>query len=206
MTESVRRDSEVVKIAVIFHSVGGTTRQLAAAVVAGAAEVSGVSVIQAEIVSSDILKGRYCNNTLLAQLDSADAIVFGSPTYMGCVSAQFKAFADASSERWSQQVWANKIAAGFTIGCNFSGDQQHTLQYLQILANQQGMLWAGLDIPGNHNTIGLNRLGAQAGLIAQATDGEVHKMDLLTARYLGQRVAQVSKSVSHHHSCKALHF
>ena len=183
----------MVNVAVVFHSAAGSTRQLAAAVGAGAAEVAGVSVIQAEIVAGDIIEGRFHNNTLLAQLDHADAIIFGSPTYMGCVSAQFKAFADATSERWEQQLWANKIAAGFTIGSNFSGDQLNTLQYLQILANQQGMLWAGLDIPGNDNAVGLNRLGAQSGLVAQSADGLLHETDLLTAHYLGQRVAQLSK-------------
>ncbi|MEH8015703.1 flavodoxin family protein [Rheinheimera muenzenbergensis] len=178
-------------IAVVFHSAGGTTRQLAMALAAGVAAMPDVTVIQAEITGADINAGRFCNHKLLAQLDSADAIVFGSPTYMGSVSAQFKAFADATSERWESQLWANKIAAGFTIGSNFSGDQLHTLQYLQILANQHGMLWAGLNIAGNHNSAGLNRLGAQSGLIAQSADGVLHETDLLTARYLGQRVAQI---------------
>jgi len=183
----------VIKVAVVFHSASGSTRQLAKAVAAGAVSVQGVAVIQAEIIGADISAGRFRNNLLLEQLDSAEAIVFGSPTYMGSVSAQFKAFADASSERWEQQLWATKIAAGFTIGSNFSGDQLHTLQYLQILANQHGMLWAGLDIPGNQDGGGLNRLGAQSGLIAQSADGLLHETDLLTAHYLGQRVAQVSK-------------
>ena len=183
----------MIKVAVVFHSASGSTRQLAEAVAAGAVSVQGVAVIQAEIIGADISAGRFRNNLLLEQLDSAEAIVFGSPTYMGSVSAQFKAFADATSERWETQLWANKIAAGFTIGSNFSGDQLHTLQYLQVFANQHGMLWTGLDIPGNHNAAGLNRLGAQSGLIAQSADGLLHETDLLTAHYLGQRVAQLSK-------------
>jgi len=183
----------VIKVAVVFHSASGSTRQLAAAVAAGAATVPGINVMQAEIAGADIHTGRFRNSKLLAQLTHADAIIFGSPTYMGSVSAQFKAFADASSEYWETQLWANKIAAGFTIGSNVSGDQLHTLQYLQVFANQHGMIWAGLNIPGNHNTAGLNRLGAQSGLIAQSADGLLNETDLLTAHYLGQRVAQVSK-------------
>ncbi|HEY0924972.1 flavodoxin family protein [Rheinheimera pacifica] len=183
----------MIKVAVVFHSASGSTRQLAAAVAAGAATEPDVNVIQTEIAGADIRAGRFRNSKLLAQLTDADAIVFGSPTYMGSVSAQFKAFADASSEHWETQLWANKVAAGFTIGSNFSGDQLHTLQYLQILANQHGMLWAGLDIPGNYNTAGLNRLGAQSGVIAQSADGVLHETDLLTAHYLGRRVAQLSK-------------
>ncbi|MCS4308525.1 multimeric flavodoxin WrbA [Rheinheimera pacifica] len=183
----------MITVAVVFYSASGSTRQLAAAVAGGAATVPGVNVMQSEIASTDISAGRFCNSKLLEELTSADAIIFGSPTYMGSVSAQFKAFADASSECWEPQLWANKIAAGFTIGTNFSGDQLHTLQYLQILANQQGMLWVGLDNPGNQKGSELNRLGAQSGLIAHSADGLLDETDLLTAHYLGQRVAQLSK-------------
>ncbi|SEA25884.1 flavodoxin family protein [Alkalimonas amylolytica] len=185
------------KLAVVFHSASGTTRQLAQAVAAGAATEPGADVCMAEIVGSDIVDGRFQNSTLLQQLSGADAIVFGSPTYMGCVSAQFKAFADATSELWAEQDWADKIAAGFTIGANLSGDQLNTIQYLQVLAGQHGMLWTGLDIPGGFSTklsdpAKHNRLGAQSGLIAHSADGKVHKTDLLTAYYLGQRVARLA--------------
>lgn len=176
------------KLAVVFHSASGTTRQLAQAVAAGAAEVAGVDVVMAEIVGADIVQGRFRNSALLQQLSSVDAIVFGSPTYMGCVSAQFKAFADATGELWAEQAWANKLAAGFTIGANLSGDQLSTLQYLQVFAGQHGMLWAGLDLPGGYDAEQRNRLGAQSGLIAQSADGKVHETDLRTACYLGQRV------------------
>ncbi|XUJ34422.1 flavodoxin family protein [Bradyrhizobium japonicum] len=57
---------------------------------------------------------------------------------MGGPAAQFKAFADASSYRWSQQRWADKIAAGFTTGACAGGDQLHTLTYFTILAAQHG--------------------------------------------------------------------
>lgn len=186
----------VVKIAIVFYSASGTTRQLANAVAAGAAEVADIDVVQVEIISTDINAGRFQNDNLLATLDNAAAIVFGSPTYMGSVSAQFKAFADASSERWEAQVWRNKIAAGFTIGSNLSGDQLSTLQYLQILSSQHGMLWTGVDIPGANNAIGTNRLGAQSGVIAHSADGLLHETDVLTARYLGRRVALNSKKLT----------
>lgn len=184
------------KVAVVFHSASGSTKQLAQAVAAGAAAQPGVDVIQIEIVGADIVEGRFRNTQLLQQLDSADAVVFGSPTYMGCVSAQFKAFSDATGELWSKQAWANKVAAGFTIGANLSGDQLNTLQYMQVFANQHGMLWAGLDIPGNYDPAMRNRLGAQSGLIAHSADGVLDDTDLLAARYLGQRVAQVSRRLA----------
>lgn len=183
----------MVKLAVIFHSVTGTTRQLASSVVAGASSVEGIEVIKVEILGADIIEGRFKNSALLEKLTDVDAMVFGSPTFMGCVSAQFKAFADATGELWADKAWSDKIAAGFTIGSNLSGDQLHTLQYLQIFANQHGMLWASLDIPGNCDLQNRNRLGAQSGLIAHSKDGALNETDLITAHYLGQRVAHVAK-------------
>ncbi|MDP4535361.1 flavodoxin family protein [Alkalimonas collagenimarina] len=187
------------KVAVVFHSATGSTKQLAQTIAEGAAQQPGVEVIQAEIVGADIVEGRFRNTGLLQQLTSADALVFGSPTYMGSVSAQFKAFADATGELWAEKVWADKIAAGFTIGVNLSGDQLSTIQYLQVFASQHGMLWASLDLPGGYDAEQRNRLGAQSGLIAQSADGKVHETDLRTAYYLGQRVAGLVKQFAASH-------
>jgi NAD(P)H dehydrogenase (quinone) len=67
---------------------------------------------------------------------------------------------------------------------------------MQVFANQHGMLWVGLDIPGNYDPEMRNRLGAQSGLIAHSVDGVLDETDLLAARYLGQRVAQVSRRLA----------
>ncbi|GAA0704241.1 hypothetical protein GCM10009022_32500 [Vreelandella titanicae] len=50
-----------------------------------------------------------------------------------------------------------------------------------------------MDIPGNYDPEMRNRLGAQSGLIAHSVDGVLDDTDLFAARYLGQRVMQVSK-------------
>ncbi len=111
---------------------------------------------------------------------------------MGSAAAQFKAFADTTGELWSNQAWANKVAAGFTVGTNLSGDQKHTLDYFQTFANQHGMLWCGVDIPGTYDPKLRNRLGAQGGVVVQTADSVVPEQDLALAFYLGQRVAGIS--------------
>lgn len=151
---------------------------------------NGVSIYKYKIKGSDIIDGRFVNAQVFEVLTTCDAIVFASPTYMGGPAAQFKAFADASSDLWESQKWANKIAAGITCGANLNGDQSTTLQYLSILASQHGMLWAGLDTP-NSPTSDLNRLGSQLGVVAQSKNGKPHSNDLKTAAYLGQRIAKL---------------
>lgn len=179
-------------VAIVYHSVTGTTARLAEAVADGCHSVPEVTAALLRIEAADIEQGRYHNRTVINAIDRADAVIFGSPTFMGSVSAQFKAFVDATAgEYWGEQLWADKIAAGFTVGTGYCGDTLHSLHYLQILAAQQGMLWAGLDLAGAGDRKAPNRLGAQAGVIVRAVDGAIETPDLHTAFYLGQRVARL---------------
>lgn len=168
------------KIAVVFHSGYGHTQKVAQWVAEGA---------HADLVPIDA-EG-HVSESQWAVLDAADAIIFGSPTYMGTVSWQFKKFADATSTRWYSRAWANKLAGGFTISSNLSGDKLSTLQYLITLAMQNGMIWVGQD---QLNDGHVNRLGSHSGVMAQVgpTDSAeaIGQNDLATAKAYGARVAQ----------------
>ena len=131
-----------------------------------------------------------------ASLDAADAIIFGSPTYMGMASWQFKKFADATSKRWFSSAWKDKVAGGFTISASPSGDKLSTIQYFITLAMQQGMVWVGQPSL-NDGTI--NRIGSNSGLMAQvgATSpaADIPQGDLDTAKAYGERVAHVASKL-----------
>ncbi|HCE5136223.1 flavodoxin family protein [Vibrio parahaemolyticus] len=190
------------KIAIIYFSKTDVTGQLARAIAAGV-EQQGIKqqgeceILSHRIEGSEIIEGRFVNPNLMDELAEYDAIIFGSPTYMGGVAAQFKAFADASSESWYHQKWANKVAAGFTSGGALNGDQSCTLQYLQTFAHQHGMMWVGLDKISNSGEQNLNRYGVQGGIVAQGgEDGQLHSSDVATAEYLGKRVAALVSKLS----------
>ncbi|EOA8955449.1 flavodoxin family protein [Vibrio harveyi] len=190
------------KIAIIYFSKTDVTGQLARAIAAGAEQQGieqqgGFEILSHRIQGSEIIEGRFVHPNLMDELAECDAIIFGSPTYMGSVAAQFKAFADASSESWCYQKWAGKIAAGFTSGGARNGDQSCTLQYLQTLANQHGMMWVGLDKISNSGEQNLNRYGVQGGIVAQGgEDGQLPLSELATAEYLGKRVAMLVNKLS----------
>lgn len=177
-------------VAVIFHSGYGHTRVQAEAVRRGAASVEGVDAVLIAVEDVD---------AHWATLDAADAIVFGTPTYMAGVSAPFKAFLDATSERWSEQRWRDKLAAGFTNSAGLNGDKLATLQHLALFAMQHGMVWVGLGLlPGNHTSEGspkdLNRLAGFLGAMAQSNADQGAEVvppasDRRTAEHLGRRVA-----------------
>lgn len=182
-------------VSVIYFSGTGHTTKLAEAVLKGASSVPGVTTQFIAISGDDITKGRYSNDSVMEKLDASDAIVFGSPTYMGGPAAQFKAFADASAAAWFQGKWRDKLAAGFTVSGSPSGDKLSTLHYFFTLAMQHGMIWAGL--PENpYNEQGINRLGSYSGAMGQAgqEDPEVapNAADKLTGEILGKRIAELS--------------
>jgi len=177
-------------VAIAYHSGYGHTALLAEAVGRGAAE-AGAEVI---CVAVDAI-----TDEQWSQLDAADAIIFGAPTYMGTASAAFHSFAEASSKRWYTQTWTDKIAAGFTNSGAKNGDKSSTLGYFFTMAAQHGMHWVSLGIqPGWASTTGgendLNRLGYFVGAGAQtridAGPEAVHKSDIATAEALRDRVAR----------------
>lgn len=183
-------------ISILYHSGGGHTAKLAEAVAKGATSVTGVKVNTIVISGKDIVEGRYKNDAIFAQLEASDAIIFGSPTYMGGPSGQFKTFADATGGAWYGQKWKDKIASGFSVSNSPSGDKFSTLQYFHTLAMQHGMVWVGLgEMPMQPN--GVNRLGSFAGATGQAgqesPDVAPSEADKLTGEVLGRRVAQATK-------------
>lgn len=185
------------KIAIIYFSKTDVTGQLAQAIAAGVEQQGECEILSHRIEGSEIIEGRFVKPNLMDELAECDAIIFGSPTYMGGVAAQFKAFADASSESWYHQKWANKVAAGFTSGGALNGDQSCTLQYLQTFAHQHGLMWVGLDKISNSGEQNLNRYGVQGGIVAQGgADGQLHASDVATAEYLGKRVAMLVDKLS----------
>jgi multimeric flavodoxin WrbA len=183
----------MVKIAVVYHSGYGHTARQAQAVADGAA---GIANVRVQLVSVENVEQHW------RDLNDADAIIFGAPTYMGSVSAPFKAFMDKSSKAWAGQKWKDKIAAGFTNSASQSGDKLNTLIQLAVFAAQHGMHWINLGLmPGNNSSQGspedLNRLGSYLGAMAQSNSDAAPGIaptasDLRTAAHLGRRVAEVA--------------
>jgi len=188
-------------VVVVYFSGTGHTHLMAEAIAEGVQQVPDVSVELLRIQGEQIINGRWQDDTAMAKLDSAHAIVFGSPTYMGGVAAQFKAFIDAASSRWFQQAWKDKIAGGFTHSSSLSGDKQGTLIYLAINAAQHSMIWVGFDQMPNPSN-GVNRLGSFLGVMGQfpvdmsGSPAVLHEGDRLSAVLYGTRMAQVVKQFS----------
>lgn len=177
-------------IVVVYHSGYGHTQKQAEAVALGA---------QAQLIAIDA-EGNVSQEAW-AVLDAADAIIFGSPTYMGTVSWQFKKFADESSKRWFTQGWKDKIFGGFTNSASMSGDKLATLHAMFTLAMQHSGIWVGTGLmPSNTKSAkrtDVNFVGSFSGAMMQtpadAGVDEVVAGDLETAKLYGERVAKLTQ-------------
>ena len=177
------------KILIVYHSGYGHTQRVAEAVAQGAG---------GELLAIDT-EGNLPDAAWEA-LAAADAIIFGTPTYMGGPSWQFKKFADASSKAWFGRLWQDKVFGGFTNSASMNGDKAATMIALQTLASQHGGLWVSLGLlPANTKAAtraDVNNLGGSVGLLVQtpadASADEVPSGDLETARLYGARVAAIT--------------
>ncbi len=176
-------------IVIVFHSGYGHTAKIAQAV----AEGSGGTLLAID-AEGNLPEGGW------EQLQAASTIVFGSPTYMGGPSWQFKKFADATSKPWFTQQWKDKLAAGFTNSASMNGDKLSTLHYFFTLAMQHSGVWVGTGMmPSNAKAAQRNDInyvasssGAMATTPSDASAQEMLPGDLETARLFGQRVAAVT--------------
>jgi NAD(P)H dehydrogenase (quinone) len=190
--------SVAVKVVVVYHSGYGHTVRIAEAVAHGAARVEGAVI--------DLVEAREASQRWHV-LDDADAIIMGAPTYMGSLSAPFKAFMDETSHlQYAEKRWAGKVAAGFTNGASRGGDKQNSLVQLMTFAAQHQMHWVNLGLNyGNNRSVTtediLNRDAYTLGMAAQADmdqGGDVAPpaSDIRTAQFLGRRVAEVAQELA----------
>ncbi len=187
------------KIAIIYHSTYGHTKLQAEAVFRGAESVPSIN---ARLYTAEDAAVR------LDELDAADAIIFGCPTYMGSMSAGMKAFIEAAAKKWYTLAWKDKIAGAFTNSSSFSGDKLNTLVGLVINAMQHGMIFVGLGMmpsankpegmnqiagpgPDAHNRVG-SWIGPMAASFQVNQPGAPGKGDLETADIYGRRVAEIT--------------
>ncbi|MEM8829422.1 MAG: flavodoxin family protein [Cyanobacteria bacterium P01_G01_bin.19] len=188
-------------IAIVYFSGQGHTHLMAEAIAEGAGKVADTKPELLRITGEQITEGRWQDENILAKLNEAKAIVFGSPTYMGTVAAQFKSFLD-NTDAWFEQKWKDKLAAGFTHSSSLSGDKQSTLLYLATFASQMSMIWINVgDMPSHYfgKDDEVNRLGSFLGVMGQSEldmsdkPAEIHPGDALTAIKFGQRIAEAAK-------------
>jgi NAD(P)H dehydrogenase (quinone) len=157
----------LVKVLVVYDSKTGHTEKMALAVAKGAEQAGGVEITvkKAEQTNPDDLLG-------------ADAIIMGSPTYFGQMSAKLKALIDESIK--VHKKLGGKVGAAFTSSGGTASGAETTL--LSIL---QAMLIHGMVVSGN-------AAGRHYGV---AVAGAPKTQDLESCEELGRKVATLAKKL-----------
>jgi NAD(P)H dehydrogenase (quinone) len=158
----------LVKVLVVYDSKTGNTEKLAFAVAKGAEQVSDVAVAvkKVEHISPD-------------DLLAADAVVMGSPTYFGQMSAKLKALIDESIK--VHKKLGGKVGAAFTSSGGTASGAETTL-----LSIVQAMLIHGMIISGN----------AAGNHYGVAVSGAPKTQDLENCEEMGRKVATLAKKLN----------
>ena len=169
-------DPQSVTVLVSFHSASGNTEKMAQAVAEGAKSVSETSVVLkrvGEVVGDD--------------LSFADAVIVGSPVYVGNMSGQVKTFFDNWGLKFGLGTatgkMRNKVGAAFATGGGISSGKEITMLTIlgAMLSHQMIVISGG----GNFGA------SATTGAISPGID----EKELADARALGKRVAEVATLV-----------
>jgi multimeric flavodoxin WrbA len=186
------------KIIIVYHSGQGHTKVVAEHIAKGALqEADHVLLIPVEEATAH-----------MDDFAQADTIVFGSPTYFGNVSAQFKKFMESTGGIWYTQGWKNKLAAGFTNSSSRNGDKLHTLVSLSLFAAQHGMLWLPVGIMPGYDDKGRqleepNSMASYLGLMTMSDNCSQQftpPADLTTAELFGRRIGRITAQIRAHYS------
>jgi NAD(P)H:quinone oxidoreductase type IV len=197
------------KVQVIFYSMYGHVYQLAEAAAAGAREVEGteVSLYQvAELTPDAALErsGAKAARAVFAhiplatvnQLTSADAIIFGTPTRFGNMSAQMRNFLDQTGGLWAAGALIGKIGSVFTSTASQHGGQETTITSFHTTLLHHGMIVVGVPY-SEQRLVNMDEITGGspygASTITGATGArQPSANELAIARFQGHRVAELA--------------
>jgi NAD(P)H dehydrogenase (quinone) len=154
----------MVRVLILYDSRSGNTGKMASAALEGVKQVRGVEA-----------KLKKVDDAGLDDLERADGIIVGSPTYYGLMSGKLKAFFDESVKVHGRL--AGKVGGAFTSSGGAASGAETTL--LSIL---QAMLIHGMIVQGNCDR---EHYGA-------AALGTPNKRAVESCRELGKRVASLA--------------
>jgi len=194
------------KIAVVFYSRYGNTARLAEGIASGVRNVEGAvatmykvsETAPSEIISRDDkwkaahdeMAQKYSTPSL-SDLEEADAVIFGSPTRFGNMSAELKLFLDTTGSLWVQGKMLGKPAAVFCTNSTAHSGKESTLLSMMIPLFHHGMIVVGVPQTVQQTATAGSFYGATA-TCGPTGEQPPTTEDLVVAEALGQRVAEIT--------------
>jgi NAD(P)H dehydrogenase (quinone) len=198
----------VAKVLVLYFSTWGHIEQMAYAAAEGAREAGAEVVVKRvpELVPSHIAEQAHykldqpASIATVDELPEYDAIIFGTPTRFGNMTAQMKNFLDQTGALWAQGKLVGKVGSVFTASATQHGGQESTLLTFHPVLLHHGMVVVGLPYAfagqmGVTEVMGNSPYGAStiAGGDGSRQPSEV---ELAGARYQGRHVAEIATKLA----------
>lgn len=169
------------QVLVVYYSRTGNTEQMARGVAEGVKRVPGVAVTVKKI--SEVSK---------EDLQAADGIVLGCPTYFANIPGEMKTALD--DWNWKLKVdFTDKVGGAFATAGGQVGGQEHVVVSLLLFMLHNRMIVAG-PLYRNEKT-GSVWAESGAAAITGPLDVGVGEAELDGARRLGERVATLTKKL-----------
>lgn len=193
------------KVLVLYHSAYGHVERMAQAVAEGARSVSGTEVVikrVPEVMSEDAARkagmkvDQKAPIATVDELGSYDAIIFGTPTRFGNMTAQMRNFLDQTGGLWMKGALVGKVGSVFASTATQHGGQETTITSFHSTLLHHGMIVVGLP----YSFAGLTRMDEISGgtpygatTLAKA-DGsrQPSENELDGARFQGRHVAEIA--------------
>ncbi len=200
------------KVLILFYSAYGHVYRMAEAVARGVNEIEGVEPVVKrvpETLPEDVLKATgiasaaemysHVPVATLEDLDKADAIIFGTPTRFGNMTAQMRAFLDSTGPLWQKGALVGKVGSVFTSTATQHGGQESTLLSFHTTLLHHGMIIVGLPYTFQGQTRIDEITGGSpygAGTIAGGKgERQPSENELLAAQFQGRHVASIVKKL-----------
>jgi NAD(P)H dehydrogenase (quinone) len=201
------------KINIVFYSLYGHVYRIAEAIAEGAREVEGaeVGIYQvAETLSPEILEKmralvskKSFGHIPVVSIDNlveADAIIFGTPTRYGMMTAQMRTFLDSTGSIWAQGALIGKVGSVFTSSATQHGGQESTILSFHTTLLHHGMVIVGVPYSEVKQTT-LDEIsgGSPYGASTIAGNGpdtrHPSENELGIARFQGRHVAETTRKL-----------
>jgi len=207
MSDSTTTEQPV-RILIAFYSRNGSTEALAKAIAEGVRAEGGEPILRRarEIVGPEVMAkapGWSENAARMtdeypapteADAESADAIVFGTPTRFGNVTSELKAYVDGLGGIWSRGVLNGKAGSAFTSTSTLHGGNESTIITMYNFMAHLGLIIVPI---GYADPIVFTGAGTPYG--ASTVSGQnaqpPTENELAVARFQGRRVTQVARAL-----------
>ncbi len=201
------------KVLVVYYSMNGHTHRLAEAAAEGARQVGGAEVELRrvpETLSEAELKRRGADAEArkvftdvpvctAEELEGADAVIFGTPSYLGNMAGQMRTFLDSLGDLWKRNALVGKVGSVFV-----SSGSQHGGQEAAILSFHPTLLHLGMMIVGlPYSFESQRRIDEVAGgspygattIAGRAGERMPSETELAGARFQGKHVAEIASKL-----------